>query len=389
MKYKYMWALESFWIDQWSYTELNLGTITKEFCEDLWDNFSQDFLADVNHLQNTAKIADILFNPIIEKEDTEYLVEMDEDSKAFFEQSSDSFQDTDTIEWVTENILYDFTPIVWVFFEGKLIFASKNYTQALDYNYLEELKSDVLSGKVLQKYTLESQILAKNAIERLRAGESYKNLILETIKGKKISWNSYWNRAWLEVRIWIDISNGAFLHSDSNIITPEFKGFEFNTVSLTNSIRTKAINILNVQQKKRLNIISELCSIVDKIWNDWPYIMNAFTTFAWETQILANSNYTKAILLPYNEIIRKQASNTLFSDHYDEETQLIIKDLFDQMRKDNYFIENFPMIDSQGNKKLFNWFRHILSGKSNFWPDSIGIGTKYKSNQDIMLLQNM
>lgn len=103
--------------------------------------------------------------------------------------------------------LYYHTPAIWIFFNWVPVFLNNNYVRALWAENVDTLKQDIIQKKALEKYYIpESQSVAKTAVLKLVFWKWYKDLKLTTVWWKTISWNSFWKKDWLEIRIWNDIT---------------------------------------------------------------------------------------------------------------------------------------------------------------------------------------
>lgn len=271
-----------------------------------------------------------------------------------------------------ENELYHHTPSIWVFFNGIPVFLNHNYIEALWAENEAILKEDIINNIALEKYyTPESAKLAREALERLTNGEWYKDLILETKIGKKISWNSFGSTDGLEIRIGNDISHWEFKNTQTNGLI-EYEWTELNTMNCVQNFIWQVEHILkgniDTQDKNILILFSILWSIVDRIWNDGQFLMNITSNNDIEEPMIFNSKYAKALKRTKEEIEKKAKDGTLWPETYDYYTNELIQWLMKVLEEEWYYISDFPMKDSVGNTKNLSWWRFQLK-KIKFWID--------------------
>ncbi len=317
-------------------------------------------------------------NPILAEDTQEYYLLENDDESDFdlWEIWEDISQES-----ISENLIYDHTPMIAFFFQWKPVFISHNYMQAFWYNSLSVIQSDILSGKILQNYTPESEHRAKEAIMRLRRWEKYRDLELHLKNGKIIKWNSYGDSA-LEIRIWIDVTEAQ----NQDILSGSFPWFHMNTNDLITNIRWRLRWYISNTDIIKLEIIREILNAFTYIWNEWPYLMNIIVDKGEEKIYLPNKNCSNAYKLPCLKMQEKHRKWTLFTQHYDEETQYLIEGLLRSLYENpGYYLETFPLIDNDWQRKVYNWFRHRLSIKGG----SIGIGRDFFDKWFEQLLRDL
>lgn len=286
--------------------------------------------------------------------------------------------------------LYYHTPAIWVFYNWNPIFLNRNYFEALWAEDLGTLKKDIIEGKALTKYYIpESQDVAKTAVLKLKHWERYKDLKLTTTSWKTISWNSFWKTDWLEIRIWNDVTYWTFKRTEiwSNNVE---ENTSLKTKQLINSyiIEVSKIMDLNIIDKTKLVIFSMLCEILDKIWDDWQYLMNITVEkdeVATE-RMFWNNNYLNAMWLTYDQIREKIKNNTLYRDHYRKDTESLIKWLWETLKEEWYYISDFTLLDSNKTPKNYSWYRKLIEDNDlwihrTFWIWNNAIS---KDNAEIM-----
>lgn len=297
----------------------------------------------------------------------------------------------DDFEWVLESAdTYAFTPIVGIFYKGRPVFLNKNYVKALGWENVEEIRNEVEQGVSLSRYTPESQEIAKQAVAKLKNGESYKNLILETRQGRVISWNSFGNPHALEIRIWHDITNGVFSNTEK-----QEENFIPQTSLQTNQLVMKYLwevhRILPFSKDEVIKMMhfASLSELLDIVWNDGQLIMNASVEpqeTGGSSQVIANSNYLHALGLTYDSFLQKVKDETLYNEHYDRETLLLIRWLWKTLKNEWYYFSDFPLKDSSGISKSYSWYRRLLEDKDFWIYRTFGIGNNAISDDERSLL---
>ena len=275
------------------------------------------------------------------------------------------------------NDLYYQTPAIWVFFNWDPILLNRNYIEALWAEDLETLKKDIIQTKALEKYyTPESQWTAKNAILKLRFWEWYKDLKLTTIWWKTISWNSFWKKDWLEIRIWNDITYWTFKNTKIWNIIDE-KNLTLKTNQIIDSYIYQVWKIINIDPSSigKLMTFKSLSEILDKVWNDGQFLMNI--TFEKNEKVknkmIYNNNYLNAIWLDFKELEKKIIDGTLYKDHYKKDTEILIKWLWETLEEDWYYISDFTMLDKNKVPKNYSWYRKLIIDKDLWINRTFGI----------------
>lgn len=276
--------------------------------------------------------------------------------------------------------LYHLTPAIWVFYRGQPVFLNRNYVEALWGERVEEIKSEINDGTVMQnRYTPESGFIAKEAVERLNKWEQYKDLILATQWGRILSWNSFGKKGMLEIRLGNDITHGRFQSETENKNTPFEKRTSLKTQKIVGEFIGKVSHIipLSANDQTKLYVFFLLSEILDKIWDDGQYIMNMTDETKSqndETRMICNNNYLEALGLNYDQIIAKIKKGTLYNDHYSPETLALIKGLWKTLEKEWWYIEEFPLIDSKKTHKTYTWYRNLITNKEMWIQRTFWIG---------------
>lgn len=290
------------------------------------------------------------------------------------------------------NDLYYHTPAIWIFFNWAPIFLNKNYVDALWAESADTLKQDIIQKKALEKYYIpESQWVAKTAILKLWFWEGYKDLKLTTVWWKTISWNSFWKRDWLEIRIWNDVTYWTFKRSEIGTSINN-EDLTLKTKQLIYSYIIEVWKIINLDpsDRWRLMVFALLSEILDKIWNDGQFLMNMTIekNENSENRMTCNNNYLNAIWLTLEELEEKIRNNTLYRDHYTKETEILIKWLWETLKEEWYYISDFTMLDKNRVPKNYSWYRKLIEIKELWIHRTFGIWNNAISedNAEIMRL---
>ncbi len=298
-------------------------------------------------------------------------------------------------EWNTfildeNNDLYYQIPAIWVFFNWEPIFLNRNYIEALWAKDLKTLKEDIIQKKALEKYyTPESQWTAKDAILKLGFWEWYKDLKLTTVLWKTISWNSFWKKDWLEIRIWNDITYWTFKNTKIWDVINE-KDLTLKTSQIIDSYIYQVWKIINIEPSSigKLMIFKSLSEILDRVWNDGQFLMNI--TFEKnekaKNKMICNNNYLNAIWLSFEELEKKVIDGTLYNEHYKKDTESLIKWLWETLKEDWYYITDFTMLDKNKVPKNYSWYRKLIVDKDLWINRTFGIWNNAisKDNADII-----
>lgn len=298
-------------------------------------------------------------------------------------------------EWNTfildeNNDLYYQIPAIWVFFNWEPIFLNRNYIEALWAKDLKTLKEDIIQKKALEKYyTPESQWTAKDAILKLGFWEWYKDLKLTTVLWKTISWNSFWKKDWLEIRIWNDITYWTFKNTKIWDVINE-KDLTLKTSQIIDSYIYQVWKIINIEPSSigKLMIFKSLSEILDRVWNDGQFLMNI--TFEKNEKVknkmICNNNYLNAIWLSFEELEKKVIDGTLYNEHYKKDTESLIKWLWETLKEDWYYITDFTMLDKNKVPKNYSWYRKLIVDKDLWINRTFGIWNNAisKDNADII-----
>lgn len=274
--------------------------------------------------------------------------------------------------------LYHLTPAIWVFYRGQPVFLNRNYVEALWGERVEEIKSEINDGTVMEnRYTPESGLIAKEAVERLNKWEQYKDLILATQWGRILSWNSFGKKGMLEIRLGNDITHGRFQSETENKNTPFEKRTSLKTQKIVGEFIGKVSHIipLSANDQTKLYVFFLLSEILDKVWDDGQYIMNMTDETKSQddaTKMICNNNYLEALELTYDQVIEKIKNGKLYNDHYSPETLVLIKGLWNTLEKEWWYIEEFPLIDAKKQHKTYTWYRKLITNKEmgiqrTFW----------------------
>ena len=355
-------------------TELNVAKVikdvlikTKKALNNKW-KLSDELLYDMKSLLTRAFMLDKIFNPLFNNNACWQMTINSEESKE-------------------ENLVYYHTPAIWVFFKWKPIFLNFNYVEALWSNSEGELKKEIEQWLALEKYyTQECVSQAKEAIQKLSDWEWYKNLVLTTKTGKKISWNSFWSKDGLEIRIGNDITEWKFKSHQS--YSNEYEGLELNTKDLVKGFLDKVIRIIGEDEelKVTLALFWILGTIIDKVWNNWQSLMNITISDERGESMLFNARYSDALKRTRDEIILTEKDN-LWNETYDEDTMKLIKWFFATLQNNGYYICEFPMKDKHGKSSTYSWLRFLVEDK-DFWINrTFWIGTNSMSKDDAELAE--
>lgn len=269
-----------------------------------------------------------------------------------------------------EDALYYIIPAIWVFFNWYPIFLNSNYVRALWSENIEELKKEIMEGKSLERYTLESKKNAKIAVLKLKFWKGYKDLQLKTNDWRIISWNSFWRSEWFEIRIWNDVTYWRFKKTDLDFSLDSSitENISLKSRQIIESYVIEVQKIINLDNglKDRLIVFSKLLEILDRVWNDWQCLMN-ITTYNENDNInhnysieICNENYLQALWLTYEELRKKIKNGTFYRDNYSKINQKLIEWLMKTLKEDKYYIHDFTMIDSNWVPKNYSWFRLLL-----------------------------
>lgn len=349
--------------------------------------YSEEIENDSKEILTRAYMLDALFNPLQSKDNAEWdLNEFD-----FTQNYMTVLWNLDEIDESIENEIYYLTPSIWVFFQWQPLFLNHNYIEALWAESEASLKADIKNGIALKKYyKVWDDIKAIEAVSKLSAWEWYKNLELTTKKWKILSWNSFWSREWLEIRIWNDITEWTFNKRENNL--EWFSGINLETRRFILQYASKINSLiwLNLDMKNKLIIFWILSNILDKIWNDWQFLMNITLDDKKEYEMLFNTNYAFALKRHKTEIEAKIKNQTLWSETYDEDTILLIKWLMMCLKDDGYYVADFPLKDKNGKWKIYSWLRFFIQDKDfdinrTFW---IGTNAISKDNAEIRKFLN-
>jgi len=348
---------------------------TREILLQWWEyNWNIDWIS--KDILTRACMLDTIFNPLEEKKEWFLKVEWFENEENENENNEDN----------EENEIYYHTPAIIVLRGWIPIFLNHNYLQALWAKNINELKKDIISWKALEKYYDEdSQEIAKKAVSLLKEWEGYKDLVLKTKAWKIISWNSFWSKKWLEVRIWNDITYWNF--------QTENKKTDIDKVTLdTKDIVSKYINIVNFkeQDKNTLIVFALLSEIIDKVWNDWQYLMNLTRDDKNHDKFLFNQNYLNTLWLSLAQVKEEIKNWTLYKNRYSPDTLTLIEWLFKILKEDWHYISDFTMIDQNNQRKIYSWFRKEISDEDfkinwTFW---IWTSSRSKDNDEILRFLN-
>ena len=347
-----------------------------------WD-FTQEISNLSKDLYTMSYMLDTIFNPL-NKQKTQKSWNLS--NLDWNEEDNESNED---------NELYYYTPAIWVFLNWFPFLLSQNYVNAIWAESLDKLKKDITQWKVLEKYYTEnSKIKAEKAIKELSEWKSYKNLILETKLWKKISWNSFWNKWWLEIRIWNDITNWEF--SISNIKEQEileqedFSKIWLETSYMVDQYISQVKNILNKTELEKLEVFKNFCTILEKVWIDWQNAMNLTINDIWEEQeiykkVLYNPNYIWLFWLKIEEAEEKIKS-WYFLQKYDLLEQKTIKWMFKVLEQDWYYIHDFTMKNSFWESVTRSWFRVLIQQNILWVKRTFGIGSNSISDENFELI---
>lgn len=320
--------------------------------------YSQELENIIKDILTRAYMLDKIFNPLKDENDTVWDLSWSDIWWEFV-------KNTDNKE---KNPIYYHTPSIWIFFEWKPIFLNHNYIEALWAKDEEELKKDIIEWKAIDKYYKEeSQKIARNAVSELLKWNQYKNLELTTKEWNILSWNSFWNTSWLEIRIWNDITHWIFKNTTTQV-NENFEWIQINTKKLILDFIIKINNIIDVgnNNKNILIVFWILSTILDKIWNEWQYLMNLTISDKEDFEMLFNNNYTTALGRPKDEIEIKAKDKTLWDETYDEETLMLIDGLINSLKNDWYYVSEFPMINKNWRSRTYSWLRFLIED-NDFW----------------------
>ncbi|MBW7955075.1 hypothetical protein H3C61_04655 [Candidatus Gracilibacteria bacterium] len=283
-----------------------------------------------------------------------------------------------------KNEIYHNTPSIGIFYKGNPIFLNHNYIDALDAENEEVLKNDLINKSLDKYYTKESVEIARESIKKLSEGEKYFNLFLETINGRKLSWNSFGFNNGLEIRVGNDISYGTYGNSD-NLDNNKFDGFNFDTGFIVNSFIKRVERVLHKplesKEKNILTLYGFLSKILDIIWNEGQFLMN-ITSLNDLNYIKFNERYAKAIKMHQGEIIEKYKNNSLWSELYDDNTLMLIEGLYTILKEMGFYIADFSMKDNFGKKRNYSWLRFKIEDKDFSIDKTFGIGNYALSKED-------
>lgn len=377
-------------------TELNVTKVVKDVLlkakralESKWQ-LSYELDYDIKSILTRAHMLDGIFNPLFYN-DASWEMTLNLDfTDSDIQKTIVNFNllnDDPSEESKEENLVYYHTPAVWVFFKWKPIFLNFNYVEALWAHGEQELKFDIEQWLALEKYYIEECVsYAKEAIQKLSNGEWYKNLILITKTWKKISWNSFWSKDGLEIRIGNDITEWKFKSHQS--YSNEYEGLDLNTMDLVKWFLRKVNGILGVDMElnTKLALFGILGTIIDKVWNSGQFLMNVTITDEADASMLFNARYSDALKRTKDEIVLTE-KDALWKQTYDEETIRLIQWLFATLQTDGYYISEFPMKDKHGKRSTYSWLRFLVEDK-DFWINrTFWIGTNSMSKDDAELAE--
>ena len=340
------------------------------------DLYTKEVESLSRELYSRACIIDTVFNPLEPQDDSidiwEFDITLNEDNIS---------------EWKEKNEIYYHTPSIWVFIDWLPVFLSHNYVEALWASDIETLRQDIIDWIALNKYyTEKSSLEAKEALKKLKAWEWYKNLVLETKTGKKISWNSFGYKNWIEIRIWNDITNGKFSKEETRENETN-NDEDLNSLALWTRFyiknyvhRVKDIIEIPKHFEDSLKIFILLWEVLEKVWTDWQYLMNMTVNENMDgenmySEMMYNSNYKNALWLNVNELNEKIRNWTLMLEHYSSDTQELIKWLAKSLQNDWYYIDEFPIIDNNFKQTTYSWFRKVIEQKELWVKRSLWIWT--------------
>lgn len=358
--------------------------------------YTRELDLETKEILTKAYMLDAIFNPLKDKTNTTW----DLDWLEWFDFTSSGMWDLwwsidDLNEWI-ENEIYYHTPSIWVFFQWTPLFLNHNYVAALWAKNEETLKQDIIDWIALDKYYDEwSAPKAKLAVSKLLQWEWYKDLILKTkerttqngkiIPSKTLSWNSFWNVKWLEIRIWNDLTEGSFNKNEASWEWFEWLHLETGKFILTYTRKINGLISLDNDSRNKLIIFWYLSTILDKIWNNWQFLMNVTIEDSAEYKMDFNTNYSSSLKRNQAEIEQKIKDWTLWPETYDTDSMSLIKWLMICLKDDWYYVAEFPLKDKDGKSKIYSWLRFLIQDKDfninrTFW---IGTNAISKDNAEL------